>query len=69
VTIPAEQTLVLQLHGFVAFAGRILQALKVGDPDLASAVLDDSSSLKRVRHYCHARSIDTQHLCQELLRE
>ena len=31
--ISTEQALVLRPHGFVAFAGRILQALKVGDPD------------------------------------
>lgn len=43
--ILTEQALVLRLHGFVAFAGRIPQSLKVGDPDLTSCVLDDSSLL------------------------
>ena len=60
--IPTQQVLVLRPHRFVAFAGRILQALKVGDPDLASGVFDDSSLLKRVRHDGHARSVDPQHL-------
>ena len=60
--IPTEQALILRPHGFVAFASRILQAFKVGDPDLSSRVLDDSSLLKRVRHDRHARSTDTEHL-------
>jgi len=60
--IAAEQALILRPHGFVAFASRVLQAFKVGDPDLTSGVLDDSSLLKRVRDDRYACSIDTQHL-------
>ena len=59
----------MPFDGFIAFAGGILQALKIDDLDFASGVFDQPRLLQGMGYERDAGPLHAQHLSKKLLRE